>query len=114
MSETSTPTHTDATWIDATDEAAVPDEDVIGLQVAGRDIALYKVEGEVFATDNACTHGPGRLCEGFLLGHEIECPLHQGRFDVRNGQGTCEPVTEAVRIYPVRIEGGRILLQIRD
>ena len=61
----------------------VPQEDVIAVVVAGREIALYGVDGEVFATDNICTHGQARLCEGFLEGHEIECPLHQGRFDVR-------------------------------
>jgi naphthalene 1,2-dioxygenase system ferredoxin subunit len=99
-------------WLDATDEADVPDDDVIGVEVAGRDIALYKVQGSIFATDNLCTHGHARLCDGFLEGHEIECPLHQGRFDVRDGRPTCEPVTEALRSYPVRIEGGRVLLQL--
>jgi naphthalene 1,2-dioxygenase system ferredoxin subunit len=67
---------------------------------------------EVFATDNLCTHGPGRLSNGFLLDHEIECPLHQGRFDVRSGQATCEPATDALRTYPVRIEGGRVFLRL--
>lgn len=99
-------------WLDATDEADVPDGDVIGVVVAGREIALYKVAGSVFATDNACTHGQGRLCEGFLEGHDIECPLHQGRFDIRDGSATCEPADEAIRCYPVRIEGGRVLLRL--
>lgn len=99
-------------WTDATASADVPADDVIGVLVAGREIALYNAGGEIFATDNICTHGEARLCEGFLEGHEIECPLHQGRFDVRTGQPTCAPVTEAIRSYPVRIEGGRVLLAI--
>ena len=103
----------DTGWIDASDEADVPDDDVIGVQVAGHDIALYKVDGSVFATDNTCTHGHARLCDGFLEGHEIECPLHQGRFDIRDGSATCAPVTEAIRCYPVRIEGGRVFLQLQ-
>lgn len=103
----------DTGWIDASDEADVPDDDVIGVQVAGHDIALYKVDGSVFATDNTCTHGQARLCDGFLEGHEIECPLHQGRFDIRDGSATCAPVTEAIRCYPVRIEGGRVFLQLQ-
>jgi naphthalene 1,2-dioxygenase system ferredoxin subunit len=102
------------TWIDAAEEASVPEDDVIGLQVDGRDIALYKVEGSVFATDNICTHGRARLCDGFLDGHEIECPLHQGKFDVRDGRAICEPVTAGLRSYPVRIEGGRVFLQMSD
>jgi naphthalene 1,2-dioxygenase system ferredoxin subunit len=99
-------------WIDATAMDDVPADDVIGVLVAGRDIALYNAGGEIFATDNICTHGQARLCEGFLEGHEIECPLHQGRFDVRTGQPTCAPVIEAIRSYPVRIEGGRVFLAL--
>ena len=85
---------------------------MIGVVVAGRDIALYTVDGDVYATDNICTHGQARLCDGFLEGHEIECPLHQGKFDVRTGQPTCAPATEALRSYPVKVEGGRVWLAI--
>jgi naphthalene 1,2-dioxygenase ferredoxin component len=99
-------------WIDATAFDDVPADDVIGVAVAGRDIALYNADGEVFATDNVCTHGQARLCEGFLEGHEIECPLHQGKFDIRTGQPTCAPVTEGIRSYPVKIVGGRVLLAL--
>ena len=99
-------------WINAASFDEVPQDDVIGVEVAGRDIALYGVDGEVYATDNLCTHGQARLCDGFLEGHEIECPLHQGRFDVRTGQPACAPVAEAIRSYPVRIEGGRVWLAL--
>lgn len=99
-------------WVDATALNDVPEDDVIGVLVGDRDIALYNAGGEIFATDNICTHGHARLCEGFLEGHEIECPLHQGRFDIRTGAPMCAPVTEAIRSYPIRIEGGRVFLAI--
>lgn len=99
-------------WIDAAARDDVPEGDVVGLLVAGRDIALYEVEGEVFATDNLCTHGQARLSDGFLEGREIECPLHQGRFDVCSGKAMCAPLDTDVRTYPVRIEGGRVFLQL--
>jgi naphthalene 1,2-dioxygenase ferredoxin component len=102
----------DSNWIDALAASALPADDVIGIELAGRDIALYSVEGEVYATDNICTHGQARLCDGFLDGHEIECPLHQGKFDVRDGKPLCEPVTVAIRSYPVKIEGQRVFVQI--
>lgn len=102
----------DSQWTDAAPLDGVPTDDVIGVNVEGRDIALYNVEGEIYATDNICTHGQARLCEGFLEGHEIECPLHQGRFDVRNGAPMCAPVTEAIRSYPVKIEAGRVFLSL--
>jgi len=99
-------------WTDAAAVDDVPTDDVIAVLVGGNEVALYSVEGNVYATDNICTHGHARLCEGFLEGHEIECPLHQGKFDVRNGAPTCAPVTEAIRSYPVKIEGGRVFLSL--
>ena len=99
-------------WIDAAAQDEVPQDDVIAVSAGGREVALYGVDGEVYATDNICTHGQARLCEGFLEGHEIECPLHQGKFDVRTGAPTCAPVTEAIRSYPVKIEGGRVWLAL--
>ena len=103
---------TAANWVDALAIDDLPNDDVVGVTLVGRDIAIYSVEGEFYATDNLCAHGSARLCDGFLEGYEIECPLHQGKFDVRNGRPTCEPATEAVRGYPVRIERGRIQVNL--
>ena len=99
-------------WIDVTATEDVPEDYVIGVDIAGRSIALYRVEGEVFATDNLCTHGNARLCDGFLEGYEIECPLHQGNFDIRNGKAMCAPLTEDVKTYPIKIEGDRVFVAI--
>lgn len=102
----------ESNWVDAVAADALRGDDVIGIDVAGRDIAIYRIGDEVYATDNVCTHGQARLCDGFLLGHEIECPLHQGRFDVRDGLATCEPAEEPLRSYPVKIEGQRVWLRL--
>ena len=107
-----TATESDSRWVDALSADELPVDDVIGVIVGGRDIAVYTVGAEVYATDNICTHGQARLCDGFLDGHEIECPLHQGKFDVRDGKPLCEPVSEAVRSYPVKIDGQRVYLQL--
>ncbi|HSW06229.1 non-heme iron oxygenase ferredoxin subunit [Aquabacterium sp.] len=102
----------DTNWIDALAADELPTDDVIGVEVNGRDIALYTVGDAVYATDNICTHGQARLCDGFLDGHEIECPLHQGKFDVRDGRPMCEPVTEGLRSYPVKVEGRRVFVRV--
>ncbi len=86
--------------------------DAIAVAVGERQIAIYLVDGDVFATDNRCSHGEARLCDGFLEGHEIECPHHQGRFDIRSGEATCEPAKRALQVYPVRLDGERVLLSI--
>ena len=86
--------------------------DTVAVTAAGREIAIYLVDGAVFATDNRCTHGDARLCDGFLEGHEIECPHHQGRFDIRTGAATCAPADKALQTYPVRLDGENVLLSI--
>ncbi|MFD1710488.1 non-heme iron oxygenase ferredoxin subunit [Ottowia sp. GY511] len=101
-------------WTDVAAEGDLFEGAAIGVGAEGRDIALYKTEaGEVFATDNICSHGYARLCDGFLEGHEIECPFHQGRFDIRTGEPTLEPCVDAIKSYPVKVEGGRVWLQIQ-
>jgi naphthalene 1,2-dioxygenase system ferredoxin subunit len=99
-------------WKDISAFDDVPEEDVLGVQADGKDLALYNVEGQIYATGNICTHGHARLCDGFLEGFEIECPLHQGRFDIRDGRPLCEPVVESVQIYPVKIENGRVFIDL--
>ena len=102
----------EAAWTDVAAVEDLFDGASIEVRPQGREIALHCVDGVPYATDNVCTHGAGSLCEGYLEGFEIECPLHQGRFDVRDGRPLCDPVTEPIRVYPVRIEGGRVWLDL--
>jgi nitrite reductase/ring-hydroxylating ferredoxin subunit len=99
-------------WVDVCNADDISDEIPLAMPVDGHEIALYRVDGEVYATDNLCTHGSARLCDGYLEGHEIECPLHQGRFDVRDGRALCAPLTADIRTHPVRREGERVFVRI--
>mgnify|MGYP000986078738 CR=1 FL=1 len=99
-------------WIDVMAADALPRDDVRAVEVAGQDLALCTVGDAVYAVDDLCTHGQARLSDGFLDGHELECPLHQGRFDVRDGSARCAPVSEGLRCHPVRIEGGRVWVRL--
>lgn len=101
-----------ATWVDALAVEDLPRNDVLGLTVAGRDIAICTVGDAIHACDDLCTHGQARLSDGWLDGHALECPLHQGQFDVRSGAPLRPPVTEALRCWPVKVEGGRVFLQL--
>lgn len=102
----------EARWVDAVSADDLPTDDVLGVVVAGRDVAIYAVGDALYATDNICTHGQARLCDGFLEGHEIECPLHQGKFDVRDGKPVCDPATEPLRSYPIKVEGARVYVRL--
>jgi naphthalene 1,2-dioxygenase ferredoxin component len=99
-------------WSDAAALSDLWDDSGTSVLVQGRDVALFRVGDAVYAIDNLCSHGQARLCDGFVEGHEIECPLHQGRFDLRTGQPTCEPAVQAVKTYPVRIDGGRVYVSL--
>jgi naphthalene 1,2-dioxygenase system ferredoxin subunit len=99
-------------WVRVAALAELPADDAFGVVVQGRELAIYRVAGEVFATDNRCTHGEALLSEGFLMDYCIECPLHQGQFDVRTGEALCAPVTVAIRTYPARIEGEDVLVDL--
>ena len=99
-------------WIDVAAEADLFEGAGIAVAPEGQDIALFSVEGEVFAIDNQCSHGDARLCDGFVEGLHVECPFHQAQFSLRDGSVACGPATEPVRSWPVKIEGGRVFLQL--
>jgi len=99
-------------WIKAADRAALGDGEVIGVIVAGREIALYEMDGDIFATDDICTHAYAKLSDGWFDHGEIECPLHAGRFDARTGKATSPPCVEAIKTYPARVEGGEIQVKL--
>ncbi len=101
-----------ADWTDAAAEQDLWEGAGIAVIVLGQELALFRVGDALYATDNLCTHGHARLCEGFVEGHEIECPLHQGRFDLKTGEATCAPVTEPIKTYPIRMEGGRVQVRL--
>jgi len=69
---------------------------------------LHKVGGELYLTDNLCTHGLVSLSEGELVGTTIYCPLHGGAFDVRNGNAVELPCKKALKTYPVEMVDGDV------
>ena len=99
-------------WTDAYDLEFLVPSDVTAVTVGDKELALYEVDGEVYASDNRCTHGDALLSDGFLEGNQIECPFHQGRFDICTGKALCAPLTEDIRVYPVRIENNRIWVKL--
>ena len=73
------------------------------VDVQGKRIALFNLDGRFFALDNTCTHRGGPLAEGELSGHEVTCPWHGATFDVRTGEVVGPPAQQAVASYPVRV-----------
>ncbi|WP_321794854.1 non-heme iron oxygenase ferredoxin subunit [Caballeronia sp. J97] len=101
-------------WIKVAPLESLPSDDVTAAKIGDLELAVCRVGEEVYATHIFCTHGHARLSDGFLEGHEIECPLHQGRFDVRTGRATCEPLTEDVRTYPIKVVDGDVFVEVPE
>ena len=95
-------------WLRAAATSQLLEDEPLGVLVDGIKIALYRSGAEVFATDDVCTHAYALLSDGFLEDGCIECPLHQARFDIRTGKALCEPATEDLKTYPVRVDGDTI------
>jgi 3-phenylpropionate/trans-cinnamate dioxygenase ferredoxin component len=71
-----------------------------------KEIALFKLEDGVFATDNSCSHEYSPLCEGMIVGGDVYCPKHGSRFDIRSGAVKDFPATRPVKTFPVKVEDG--------
>jgi nitrite reductase (NADH) small subunit/3-phenylpropionate/trans-cinnamate dioxygenase ferredoxin subunit len=79
----------------------------MSVEAAGYGVALFNVNGTIYALDNTCPHAGGPLGEGTLQGRIVECPWHGWRFDVRTGERPESPDFK-VGCYPVEIEGNEI------
>jgi nitrite reductase/ring-hydroxylating ferredoxin subunit len=92
-------------WVTVAKLAAVKPGEVVGVTLGEREIALYNIDGAIYATDNLCTHAFAFLSQGWLDGDCIECPLHGGRFEVKTGKGLGPPVNDDLKTYKVQTKG---------
>lgn len=81
-------------------------------RVGGKDVALFNVEGAIHALENSCPHQGAALSGGKFCGRHVTCRAHGWRFDVTTGELAVVP-SIAVAKYPVRIDGGRVLVGVR-
>jgi 3-phenylpropionate/trans-cinnamate dioxygenase ferredoxin component len=100
-------------WVNACAVGDIDEEDVIRFDHAGRTFAIYRsADDAYFATDGWCTHEKAHLADGLVMDNIIECPKHNGRFDYTTGAAKGAPVCVDLKTYPVKVEGGRVLLDL--
>ena len=105
----------EAGWTRVASVSDVAEGQMHAVRVGEREIALYHLpDGTFHATDNICSHEYAQLTDGWLEGDIIECPLHAGQFNVRNGQGQGAPIDTDLRTFEVRVEDGEILIALPD
>lgn len=83
------------------------------VELEGTPVSLVSTGGEVFAINDICSHANVSLSEGEVEDCMIECWLHGSAFDLRTGKPSGLPATRPVPVYPVKIEGGSVLVDVR-
>ncbi|MBV9065763.1 MAG: FAD-dependent oxidoreductase, partial [Methylobacteriaceae bacterium] len=100
-------------WLEAAPLNSLKPNSAMKAEVGGVPLALYRLEdGAVYATHGVCTHALAFLADGYVSNGTIECPLHQGVFDVRSGKALCAPLTEDVRTFLVKVENGTVYVDL--
>ena len=99
-------------WIDVTALAELTPGDRKVVDVDGVMVAVFNLDGELYAIEDVCTHDGGELASGTVEDGAIVCPRHGARFSIRTGAVLAPPAYEPVAVFPVRVSNGRI--QVRD
>ena len=102
------------TWHPVPGAENVGNEEAMALEIAGKPVALCRSGGKLYAVHNVCTHQFALLSEGYVEDGCIECPLHQGRFNLETGAAQGAPVTDPIPVYEVRVEDGQTFVRIPD
>ena len=82
------------------------------IEISGKRIALFNVDGKFYAIDDTCSHRGGPLSEGELNGDNVTCPWHHATFDVKTGQATGPPAQKSLQTYKVQVEGADIKIEL--
>lgn len=100
-------------WIEVAKQGDVPEGGTFPVRVNGEPVCLYNLGGEIYATHDTCSHGQASLADGFMLDEGlIECPLHQGTFDIKTGKAVGAPCKIDIRVFVVKIEGGSVKIDV--
>jgi 3-phenylpropionate/trans-cinnamate dioxygenase ferredoxin subunit len=99
-------------WIDVCDAGALADKENRVVDVDGTEVAIFNLDGKIYAIEDVCTHDGAEIASGVVEGGEIICPRHGARFCIKTGAVKCAPAYEDIDTFPVQTENGRI--QVRD
>jgi 3-phenylpropionate/trans-cinnamate dioxygenase ferredoxin subunit len=102
----------DNNWILVGTADNVEVEDIIRFDHNDKTFCVYKLEDGFYATDGICTHEAVHLEDGLVMDNEIECPMHQGVFDIKTGEAVSPPACDDLKTYPVKVEDNNIYIQI--
>ena len=99
-------------WHDVIARDALEPGWVTRAEVGQRLLAIYDTPTGIHASLALCNHGGADLCDGYFDRHVIECPLHQGAFDVRDGRPVSAPATRRMKVFETRVVDGRVQVKL--
>jgi len=99
-------------WVDLIAMSALEKGWVTPVTLGARRFAVYDTPSGVRVSLALCNHGGANLCDGYFDGHVIECPLHQGAFDVRDGSAVSAPATRPMKVFAARVLHGMVQVQL--
>lgn len=99
-------------WQDLIAVEALEPGDVTPVTFGTRALAVFDARDGIFVSMSRCTHGAADLCDGHFDGTYIECPLHQGLFDVRDGAAKAAPARVPLRMIEARVVDGMVQVLI--
>lgn len=100
-------------WVEVCDADILHQEEAIRFDHVNRTFALYRTaDGALYASDGICTHGNTHLGTGMVIGKTIECPKHNGRFNLEDGSPARAPICVGLKTYDVKEEGGKLKLDL--
>ena len=98
-------------WQEVAKVDDIPEDGTFLVDYGAEPVCLYNLGGEIYATHDTCTHGQASLADGFVVDDQIECPLHQGMFDIKTGKATAAPCRIDVKTYQVKVENGKVFVK---
>jgi 3-phenylpropionate/trans-cinnamate dioxygenase ferredoxin subunit len=102
-------------WLEVCDIDELDEEEVIGFDYNGKKYAIYRLEGdEFYASDGLCTHENVELADGLVLDGWIECPMHNGHFEVATGKAVKAPVHVDLRMYQAERRGDKVFIEVPE
>ena len=99
-------------WLEVSDESGIEVEDIVRFDHDNKTYCVYKLEDGYYATDGFCTHEAVHLEDGLVMDDEIECPMHQGIFNIKTGEAISPPACEDIKTYPVKVENDLVYINI--
>jgi nitrite reductase/ring-hydroxylating ferredoxin subunit len=82
------------------------------VETKGLALAVFNLDGEIYVTDDACTHGPGSLSDGYICGDTVECDFHNGAFNIKTGEVVAPPCMIPLKTYRVIVEDGKVFVDV--